>query len=42
MGFAGIKKDEERANLIAYLHSLSDAPVPLPDPNAPAPAPATN
>ncbi len=38
MGFAGLKKDEERANLIAYLHSLSDAPVPLPDPNAPAPA----
>jgi cytochrome c len=38
MGFAGLKKDEERANLIAYLRSLADTPVPLPDPNAPAPA----
>lgn len=32
MGFAGIKKDEERANLIAYLATLADAPVPLPAP----------
>jgi cytochrome c len=39
MGFAGLKKDDERANLIAYLRSLSDSPVPLPDPAAP---PATN
>ncbi len=38
MGFAGLKKDEERANLIAYLRTLADTPVPLPDPNAPAPA----
>ncbi|TDK35548.1 cytochrome c family protein [Rhizobium deserti] len=38
MGFAGLKKDEERANLIAYLRSLADTPAPLPDPNAPAPA----
>ena len=38
MGFAGVKKDEERANLIAYLRSLADTPAPLPDPNAPAPA----
>ena len=30
MGFAGIKKPEERANLIAYLRTLSDAPLPLP------------
>ncbi|MCJ9671146.1 MULTISPECIES: cytochrome c family protein [unclassified Neorhizobium] len=41
MGFAGIKNDSERANLIAYLRTLADSPVPLPDPNA-APAPATN
>jgi cytochrome c len=41
MGFAGIKNDAERANLIAYLRTLADSPVPLPDPNA-APAPATN
>lgn len=40
MGFAGLKKDEERANLIAYLHTLADAPVPLPAADA-APA-ATN
>ena len=30
MGFAGLKKDEERAAVLAYLHSLSDSPVPLP------------
>lgn len=30
MGFAGVKKDDERANLIAYLHTLSDNPAPLP------------
>ncbi len=30
MGFAGLKKDEERANLIAYLATLADTPVPLP------------
>lgn len=34
MGFAGLKKDEERANLILYLHTMSDSPVPLPDPAA--------
>jgi cytochrome c len=30
MGFAGIPKDSERADVIAYLHTLSDKPVPLP------------
>jgi cytochrome c len=30
MSFAGIAKDQERADLIAYLRTLSDAPVPLP------------
>jgi len=30
MGFAGITKDSERADVIAYLHTLSDNPVPLP------------
>jgi len=30
MGYAGLKKADERANLIAYLRSLSDSPVPLP------------
>ena len=29
MGFAGVKKPEDRANLIAYLASLSDSPQPL-------------
>lgn len=38
MGFAGVKKDDERANLIAYLRTLADSPAPLPDPAAPAPA----
>lgn len=32
MGFAGIKKDEDRANVIAFLRTLSDNPVPLPTP----------
>ncbi len=30
MSFAGIKKPEERAQVIAYLRSLSEAPKPLP------------
>ena len=30
MGFAGIKKDSQRADVIAYLNSLSDNPKPLP------------
>jgi len=30
MGFAGLKKPEDRANMIAYLRSLSDSPAPLP------------
>ena len=30
MGFAGITKDSERADVIAYLRTLSDKPVPLP------------
>ena len=36
MGFAGIKKETERADLIAYLRTLAATPEPLPDPNAPA------
>jgi cytochrome c len=38
MGFAGLKNDKERANLLAYIREQSDSPLPLPDPNAPAPA----
>jgi cytochrome c len=30
MAFGGIKNDEKRANLLAYLQSLSDAPKPFP------------
>ena len=30
MGFAGIQRDSERADVIAYLRSLSDNPAPLP------------
>ncbi|UXO83066.1 c-type cytochrome [Brucella intermedia] len=37
MGFAGDKKDNERADLIAYLRTLSDNPAPLPTADA-APA----
>lgn len=32
MGFGGLKNAEKRANLIAYLSSLSDAPKPFPAP----------
>ena len=30
MGFAGIQKDSERADVVDYLRTLSDSPVPLP------------
>jgi cytochrome c len=30
MGFAGDKKDEDRANIIAFLNQHSDAPLPMP------------
>jgi len=30
MSFAGVKKPDERAAVIKYLHSLSDSPKPLP------------
>lgn len=32
MSYAGIKKDEDRADVIAYLASLSDSPKPFPKP----------
>ncbi len=32
MSFAGLKKVQDRADLIAYLRTLSDNPVPLPGP----------
>jgi cytochrome c len=31
MGFAGVKKLQDRADLVAYLHTLSDSPAPFPD-----------
>jgi cytochrome c len=45
MAFAGIRRPAERADVIAYLNSLSDNPKPLPKPTegaatAPAAAPA--
>jgi cytochrome c len=30
MAFAGVKKDADRANLLAYLRTLSDSPIALP------------
>ncbi|MFD1697068.1 c-type cytochrome [Roseibium aestuarii] len=36
MGFAGLKKPEERADLIAYLREQADSPVPLPEATATA------
>ena len=38
MAFAGLKDDKERANVIAYLSTLSDNPAPLPEPPADAAA----
>lgn len=32
MGFGGVKKDQTRADLLAYLAKLSDAPKPFPAP----------
>lgn len=41
MNFPGLKKAQDRANLIGYLRSQADSPAPLPDPAAAAaPAPA--
>jgi cytochrome c len=31
MSFAGLPKDEERANMIAYLRQMTDKPPPLPE-----------
>jgi cytochrome c len=43
MSFAGISNDQERANVIDYLHTLSPNPEPLPPPVAvSAPAAAAN
>lgn len=41
MTFAGLKKKEDRINVIAYLHTLnSSLPIPAPNPAAAAPAEA--
>lgn len=40
MSFAGIKDPQQRADVIAYLRTLSDNPVPLPAPAAANEAPA--
>lgn len=38
MSFAGVKDPVERANILAYLQTLSPTPVPFPAPEAAAPA----
>ncbi|MGV3490000.1 MAG: c-type cytochrome [Devosia sp.] len=40
MAFAGVKDDAERANIIAYLSTLSASPVPFPEPPAADATPA--
>src|ERR1700679_1170882 len=41
MTFAGESEESKRADIVDYLHTLSDSPVPLPTPAAGAtPAPA--
>ncbi|GAA0786539.1 cytochrome c family protein [Roseibium denhamense] len=37
MSFAGLRKPEERADLIAYMREQSDSPLPLPEVEAAAP-----
>ena len=32
MVFSGVKRDQQRADVLAYLRSLSDSPKPLPAP----------
>jgi len=39
MAFAGISDDKKRADVIAYLRSLSESPQPLPKPEEAKPAP---
>ena len=39
MSYAGIRDAQDRANMIAYLQTLSNDPVPLPEPDAEEPAP---
>ncbi|NWG45530.1 MAG: c-type cytochrome [Alphaproteobacteria bacterium] len=38
MAFGGLKRDNQRADVLAYLNSLSDSPAPLPAPAASDPA----
>ncbi|MFW6076843.1 MAG: c-type cytochrome, partial [Hyphomicrobiales bacterium] len=38
MAYGGMQRDEQRADLLAYLRSLSDDPEPLPEPSAEEPA----
>lgn len=38
MNYAGLRKEQDRADMIAWLRTLSDTPQPLPDPAAAAPA----
>jgi cytochrome c len=40
MTFAGLARGQQRADVIDYLHTLSDSPLPLPKAAANAPAPA--
>jgi len=41
MGFAGLRKPEDRADLIAYLRQQADSPAPLPEVQASAETPET-
>jgi cytochrome c len=38
MSFAGLSRDQQRADVIAYLRTLSDSPKPLPTAEGGAPA----
>src|SRR5690606_24561019 len=40
MGFAGVRSPEERADILAYMQTLSSSPVPFPEADAAEAAPA--
>ena len=42
MTFAGLSRGQQRADVIDYLHTLSDSPLPLPKAAANAAAPAAS
>jgi cytochrome c len=38
MSFAGLSKASDRADVLAYVHSMADSPIPLPTADAASPS----